>query len=389
MNQTEFTPSSHPQQNPADAARQRSDQELPKDIPYKKHAKIAEQYRSLLESQRQNIERERAAFAEERKLWEMERSILKERIAHLEANSSAGSGYSKLNSQQNMSGDDQSKADQANSNHSHAVWEGPVTSFRPTREFYDEGHPPVESNSIPGFGLRSSFNVALSPKSEDLLSAQPSIPVPGEKVDKDLDGIMLKSTALHPEIVAKVTSPSTTKSSPSHPRSDQETASTRVAKGKAPRKLSRADLEVPEQNLTRDAGHTPMAVLGSGSEVSSSVSDTADDNLTSEEPREPVVTQDPAFEDSDPVINLEDDPALTGPLSLKNDPDADNPFLQELNQKLLAEARKAVGESPAAAEDNKEEEEEDDDDDEPEPELRLKDTTNFGTAYGSTEIGKI
>lgn len=205
-------------------------------------------------------------------------------------------------------------------------------------------------------------------------------------VDRDLDGIMLKSTALHSEVVAKVASPST-KSSPSHPRSDQDTASTQGRKGKAPRKLSRADLEVPEQNLTRDAGHTPMAVLGSGSEVSSSNSDIADDNSTTEEPREPVVTEDPAFADSDPVINLEDDPALTGPLSLKNDPDADNSFLQELDQKLLAEARKAVlGESPSTVANDDDEEE---DDDQPEPELKLKDTMNFGTVYGSTEIRKV
>jgi hypothetical protein len=111
-----------------------------------------EQSRSLLESQRANFERERTSFANERKLWEMERSMLKARIAELEAgqtngvttdgrtsNGSSPPGHFRTDFA--FRGRGPTSQPHGASNGQHHVWEGPVTADnKPTRVFPEEGN---------------------------------------------------------------------------------------------------------------------------------------------------------------------------------------------------------------------------------------------------------
>lgn len=343
----------------------------PEGTTYAEFAAYIEQSRSLLERLQANFERERAAFAEERKLWNMERALLKSRITLLESTRKDGSDRSNGTSskaahlrtdfsfQGRPDSRDPSQQNGGSNNggqNGHHVWEGSSPgSMRPTRVFPDENN----------FGHQPSLDAALSPQSRAVdRSMETSVSVPVEKVDSELDGIRLKSTALPPDVAAKVV-----KSNPEPQR--------RMPEGRTPLKLKLSDLGAPDENLTRDAGHTPMAILGTESYQSPT-----DDMAGEENPLTPTTTRQQLqpVESSDSYfpLDLPDDPALKGPLSLQNDAEADKSFLSELDQKLLDEARKAV----SGPSDEHDDSDDDDDQNEPDSELKLKDSTNFGTAFG-------
>ncbi|QKX61099.1 uncharacterized protein TRUGW13939_08245 [Talaromyces rugulosus] len=335
-----------------------------------------EQSRSILENQRLNFERERLVFAQERKLWEIERTMLKSRIVELESAGSGAFQTSFRNPDFGLKGDSMSHTQQ------HPVWEGPIPgSRRPTRVFPEETGkpdlyiPPTEAN---GFGFRSSLDAALSP----LLfrpADETSVPVPIEKVDSQLDGITLKSTALPPDVVAKVMTPPTSISPTSSPPKTETESSKQAADGKSPLRLELSSLGPPAENLTRNAGHTPMAILGTETEISTRTpSEMGDDEVT----LAPVVTKQPIENSESYFPPPDDDPALTGPLSLRNEAESDNSFFSLLDKKLLDEAKKAVsGPSDADADDADESK----GGEEPDPELKLKASTNFGTVFGQVE----
>lgn len=332
-----------------------------------------EQSRSILENQRLNFERERLVFAQERKLWEIERAMLKSRIVELESAGSGAFQTSFRNPDFGFKGDSMSNTQQ------HPVWEGPIPgSRRPTRVFPEETDkpnlyiPPTEAN---GFGFRSSLDAALSPqlfRSAD----EASVPVPIEKVDSQLDGITLKSTALPPDVVAKVMTPTSLSPTSSPPKTEAE-SSKQVADGKSPLRLELSSLGPPAENLTRNAGHTPMAILGTETEISTRTpSEMGDDEVT----LAPVVTKQPIENSESYFPPPDDDPALTGPLSLRNEAESDNSFFSVLDKKLLDEAKKAVS-GPSDADDADESK----GGEEPDPELKLKASTNFGTVFGQVE----
>lgn len=377
-----------------------------KENTYRELSVYVDQSRSLLESQRLHFERERLLFSEERKLWEMERSLLKSRIAELEAAAGGNNGRSYTNhfrSSFSLTGGGVSRTGlwepngSSNGNRDtqeHHVWEGPLPgSRRPTRVFPGEDNfdvkptlflAPTEAN---GFGFSASLDAALSPQLFDR-TGRISMPVPIEKVDSQLDGITLKSTALPPDVVAKVMTPPTSISPTSSPPKDEPDAPKSVAEGKSPLKLKLSDLGPPDENLVRNAGHTPMAILGTETEAS---------NLSpyemmlgeaemeeEEAPLAPVVTKQPV-ENGDsyfPIIEVDEDPALKGPLTLENNKGADSAFLLQLDQKLLDEAKKVTGRSFATEEEVDSEDDTAGGDNEPDPELKLKPSTNFGTAFG-------
>ncbi|KAL2010224.1 hypothetical protein VTN00DRAFT_6031 [Thermoascus crustaceus] len=354
----------------------------------------AEQSRALLESQRINFERERAMFAEERKLWDRERAVLKSRIAELESalngrsqklgTSAAGPFRSDFSFQQNSPG---AQSQQSGSDNGHHVWEGSSPHSKPTRVFTDENRkpdsdlPPIREH---GLGPPPSLDTALSPRSKAVdHSATASVPVPIEKLDSNLDGITLKSTALPPDLVAKVMtppSPSPLDGSPSQnpdPKALKEGPERRNSL-----KLKLSDLGPPDKNLTRDAGHTPMVIVDTETELNQQSS--SEVTSYAGNPAEPVSTLRLPTEQSDSYFpDLDEDPALAGPLSLQNEEEKDRDFLNELDQKLLDEARKVLSNSSDPSAQNL-----DDDDDErsgegeQEPELKLKHTNNFGTAFG-------
>lgn len=348
-----------------------------------------EQSRSLLENQRLSFERERLVFAQERKLWEIERAMLKSRIAELE---SAGSGAFQTSFRNpdfglrvnSMSIGLWETNNVQNNTQQHPVWEGPIPgSRRPTRVFPEETTgkpdlyiPPTEAN---GFGIRSSLDAALSPQL--FRPAEASVPVPIEKVDSQLDGITLKSTALPPDVVAKVMTPPTSISPTSSPPKTETESLKQAADGKSPLRLELSDLGPPAENLTRDAGHTPMAILGTETEISTrSPSDIADEEVT----LAPVATKQPVENSESYFPTIDDDPALTGPLSLRNEAESDSSFFSVLDKKLLDEAKKAVL-GPSDADDADDAEESKEAGEEPDPELKLKASTNFGTVFGQVE----
>lgn len=383
--------------------------ELPLDF-----AAYIERSRAALESQRVSFERERAAFVQERRLWDTERMILKSRIAELEASADincGGRGDAFVKYPQIRGSDFPPSSsvggvppagggtDRLNgaANGQHHVWEGPVQKTKPTRVF------PEESNGQE-VNHRSGENGAdtLATLDSALPQTYHSIGIPGANIDGSLDGIRLKSSSLPSNFAAKGTT------EPPEISLESGSPSKSNPGEKSGRRISLSNLGPPEVNLTKDAGHTPMAVIESGSEVSNEASNASyfnngeeDDDEEEEVPLAPQTTFSCPGEQSNPCIpeydEPDDDPALTGTLGLTKDETANNAFLDELDERLLDEARKVLS-GPAGAETKGDGHDHDDvggdgddetnerksDVEEPEPELRFRKTTNFGTAFGST-----
>ncbi|KAL3486736.1 hypothetical protein BJX62DRAFT_16681 [Aspergillus germanicus] len=352
--------------------------------------------RSLLNRQRINFDRERILFAEERQLWDKERELLKIRIAELESllkSKGVATGAVPPTSH-GISFSSSTSPSQ--------VWEGSSPMSRPTRVFPDEEKPEAQSQfqfHLPTVleqggasqttGLPApSLDAALSPKSRATDSTT-SVPVPIEKLDSRLDGITLKSSALPPDVVARVMTPPSPSSRETSPNSSHDKPSMERRNSV---KLKLSDLGAPERNLVRDAGHTPMVVIDR--DVDTAQGSPGEGPALVEGPLTPPVTRvRQPTERSDSyfsgVIDLPEDPALKGPLSLVNEKDHDNDFLSEVDQKLLSQARQILGDGPKREDVN--------DDDvvdetaekpsgqgEAEPEIRFKSTTNFGTAFGQS-----
>lgn len=180
---------------------------------------------------------------------------------------------------------------------------------------------------------------------------------------------------------------------------------------KAALRLKLSELGPPDRNRTMDAGHTPMAVVDDSWAQEEEGDDNANEGQGQTQQAHPRETSDSYFPD------LPEDPALKGPLSLLNDKDHDTGFLKELNEKLLDEARqgeegdqnqnqsqiapsgdpknrattkgqgeghierhvKGEGHEDLAGQDGGQDDG---------LELRLKSTTNFGSAFGDSHCGK-
>lgn len=354
-------------------------------------ANYLDQAQSLLDRQRANFEGERALFAEERQLWEQERTLLKSKIAELEsllrrtgatvADSTSPPGASAPHSSITFQTLPTNWSDATHSAANSQVWEGSSPGSRPTRVF-PEAEKLVDSQtslSEQGATLSTpSLDAALSPRSHATdLTPGSTTSVPIEKVDSKLDGITLKSTALPPEIFARVMTP------PSPLSRETSPSATQKAENKPGFKLRLSELGPPERNLVRDAGHTPMAVIDRDMETE--LPSPNEDTKEEDEPLTPRALRQPAENSDSYFADLPDDPALKGPLSLVNDEEHDNDFLKELDQKLLGEARQVLG-SSGATEESKEGETNASNPGEQEPELKLRSTTNFGTAFGDPEL---
>ncbi|KAI9374259.1 hypothetical protein BJX61DRAFT_540992 [Aspergillus egyptiacus] len=348
-----------------------------------------EQSRSLLDRQRVNFDRERILFAEERELWEKERELLKSRITELES----------LLKHKGVATASATVLPTASSSHPPSsvfhsqIWEGSSPMRRPTRVFPDDGKSvsPNQLPTMPEQGANAllpapSLDAALSPKSRATETA--SMPVPIEKLDSSLDGITLKSSALPPDVVARVMTPPSPASRETSPNLNHEKPSMERRKSL---QLKLSDLGPPERNLVRDAGHTPMVVIDVQDEDAAQGSPGGEGDLSVlEKPFTPPVTrlqQPPERADSyfAGVTDLPEDPALKGPLSLVNEKEHDDDFLQEVDQKLLNQAMQLLGRGS-----QKEEQEEAEEESETQPsgqgeevpEIKFKNTTNFGVAFG-------
>ncbi|KAL4884155.1 hypothetical protein BJY04DRAFT_14936 [Aspergillus karnatakaensis] len=380
IRRTHSVPGDHPTLNPDHARKLEMKQET---VPALAIGYL-EQSRSLLDRQRINFDRERILFAEERQLWEKERELLKTRITELESLlKSRGVATAATVPHVHRTASASTSPSQ--------VWEGSSPISRPTRVFRDEERSESQLSSVSEQGASvlpvPSLDAALSPKSHATDSST-SVPVPIEKLDSKLDGITLKSSALHPDIVARVmTPPSPASREPSPPTSSQEKPSMDRRNSV---KLKLSDLGPPDKNLVRDAGHTPMVVIdrdvdtaqGSPGEAVQVLGNPLTPPVT--RLRQPTERSDSYFSG---ITNLADDPALKGPLSLVNEEEHDNDFLSEVDQKLLSQVRQVLGHS--TKEETIEEEPEQpagQGQGEEVPEIKFKNTTNFGTAFGRPSI---
>ncbi|KAJ5573892.1 uncharacterized protein N7459_008319 [Penicillium hispanicum] len=363
-----------------------------------------DQSRELLDNQRATFEAERRLFAQERRLWEKERSLLKTKIAELEAllksqrslltNANASAphlGKSTFGTLPPLAPNDTGL-------HSAQVWEGSSPGGRPTRVFRDEEIPDNTHLSPIIEGSASnppSLDAALSPRSRpvDTSGATVSVPVPIEKLDSRLDGITLKSSALPPGVVARVitppspspleTSPAPAPSAPARPDVEHRNSL----------KLKLSDLGPPNENLVRDAGHTPMAIFeADGSQRSTKEASPLEEPQSQEEiPLAPAATKahQPIEHAESYFPDLPDDPALKGPLGLTNDEEHDSSFLNELDQKLLDQAKRLLSSSGASVDPSESDPEVSSRGaEEQEPEIKFKNSTNFGTAFGLSSLGK-
>jgi hypothetical protein len=373
-------------------------------------ANYLEQARTLLHRQRASFENERALFAQERQLWEKERELLKLRISELEAllksKSTPNDDYSAPGTLAGFSlnpfGGPVSPNLSIERHRSHGymsaqVWEGPSPTSRPTRVFHDvekiDGQNHLASITEQGAHLpltAPSLDAALSPKARAAeLSACMSIPVPIEKLDSKLDGITLKSSALPPDVVARVITPPSPLPMDVSPGSSDRSKTSSERKNSLKLKLS--ELGPPDVNLVKDAGHTPMVLIDADADTEqTSVNGDVITRVQGKEeepfaPRATMVGQ-PAENSDSYFPDVPDDPALKGPLSLLNEEEHDSEFLQELDLKLLDQARRAIGRSSDPEPDD--EKVADADPTESVPELKFKNTTNFGTAFGASDFEK-
>lgn len=351
-----------------------------------------DQSRALLQSQRVNFETERALFAQERKLWERERALLRSKITELEAI------VKNQGTRANQSMDTARfvlQSSQYNTNGVAAqVWEGTSPGSQPTRVFMDHESPdqsylsPISENGL----NPPSLDRALSPQAQpvDPSRAPVSLPVPIEKLDSTLDGITLKSTALPPGVVARVITPP----SPSPlVTSENPTGAARPSmEYRNSLKLKLSELGPPNENLLRDAGHTPMAIIDGldDSRTTNEGSPLEVATQAEEAPLAPVATHvpQPSENTASYFPDVPDDPALKGPLGLINDEEHDTNFLNELDQKLLDQAKNILGNSVESADPNEtDSESEFVGQGDKEPEIKFRKSTNFGSAFGISNLG--
>lgn len=396
-----------------------------------------QQSRAILQTQRLNFERERKVFAEERKLfegerklWNTERALLKAKIVDLEAaftktksekrrysNDSTKSSSQSLRSSFNTVGGSRASF---KSNTSPPIWEGPENIVPASRVFsepsalamnpFTEDQTKHANGHLPSISENGSFpslQKEISPSSipPDRFT---SVPIPIDKIDKSLDGITLKSRALAPSFVTKVMTPEaiTPQRSPS--------PNSKLAGGAGLLVGIDTLLSPLDEKLRLHAGHTPMAFDKASSTGPTSDQSTEIPTPVQEKPPAPAPTarrpplrptekSDSYFsftadKHPEPTTNGKgeekenDDPELTGPLALSsnNEHGQSNAFLDTLDAKLMMEAKRYVM-SPEStqSDDNDQSTAPGGTQDEEGPRLRMKNSMNFGSAFGSNRCGNI
>lgn len=394
-----------------------------------------EQSRSLVENQRLNFEREREVFEKERTLWNAERAMLKARIAdlefhwnqnNLERSSNDGVGGSAQSVRKHLpqlSSLSSTRASRGSSetNGFAPVWETPDMGTAVTRVFSTEtnGGSPVWETPDMGATVTRVFSAEEQPQPKKVVSITTSLPsiaenatdqpvsplstrVPVTVLDSSLDGITLKSAGLESSFVRASVSSTTSPPQPPSPgpQIHQE------------EKISPTDLA-----LVRDAGHTPKQSgkaatsdetastaesrkpAGSDEYITKHKADSSDSG-PSRPPILPSERSDSYFSvASDTNITEEEqrqengDVELTGPLAMesKHEEGQDNEFLTQLDALLRVESQRSrldptIGHTKPV--DDGVNDDNDDEDDEG-PKLKLKQSLNFGSVFGSKKCGHI
>ena len=323
---------------------------------------VFEQSRTLLDKQRNAAEHERQTFAAERALWDLERQALYARVQELEQ---------ALNIKNGQTVSKQSSAVSPTETGQHLfgsfsnVSQGGVDSLGSFSHSNGSRHTSMESNGDEfwrGAGARKgsvatrtfSDSSARSSKAEDrrlpsiaetespdkpsgILSTStnriPSTSSNGPKLNKDFDGIRLKSVSQLPEhavLTPESPSPKQVASPPGHIQ------------------IPSSGLSAPEDILTKDAGHTPLVRLTDPTDDLSAVASNSQ-TPTQEGPWDPRPSVAyPPSERSDSYFppppedaheDGDEDPELKGPLTLQDNGQNDKAFLDELDSKLTDAAR--------------------------------------------------
>ncbi|EXJ71994.1 uncharacterized protein A1O5_04497 [Cladophialophora psammophila CBS 110553] len=355
----------------------------------------------------------RQSHESERKAWAIERTALKARISELEQTlnksrdpkrrSSNDSTATSLRSFKSdfqpfgINGKHRPRISPEPTITESPVWKGPESTPPVTRVFASDD----EVCHLPSISEDEAMP-ALSKEVSPTSGGQENIPIPIEKVDNTLDGITLKSAALTSSFDKEITSPQFASPALSPvPQPNKE----------EPWRLDVSTLISPlDEKLKRHAGHTPMAFDGNLS------SDVASNALTpkQENPLAPAPTQRPPLrpsENSDSYFSLSSapeekakepqepepahetlhDPPLKGPLML--DPNAktvesveflnilDGRLIEEKEQQDRAESNLSGGSSEERKASKQQPGEPSANDDDM-PRLRMKNSMNFGSAWG-------
>ena len=366
------------------------------------------------------MEHQRQNFDEERALWNTERTELHERIAQLEgslrryeatSSSQVSSHVSNRHSVSPSNSSFWSLPNKDGSRHTSAsttgdeIWRGPKLDVQPTRTFSDPTAQltrPGDRDRLPSIAENTTCGRKDSLDMEIGLH-KPSLS--GAKADKNLDGITFKSKFMSPVLAKKVMTPQ----SPSPQTSSTPPLSPKTIQ------LPSSKLEAPFDPYTKDAGHTPLArhtYFSADGAVSEGDGATPTQPETERPPLEPHASfakvpsersdsyfppaeEEPQDEDNESRDgedkSRDEDPELKGPLGLDSSHGEDNQFLNELDSKLLEAARSeefgspSVGLEQGKSTDN---DEKDFEHPEHEPRLRIKKSTNFGSAFGAKTCGK-
>lgn len=372
----------------------------------------------------------RSTHEQERKAWEIERTALKTRIADLEfkLNKATGGqrrlsndsssltarsfksdfhvpGYAGKNGIRHHSSISNAPLENLKQENGKPIWE-PASPVPATRVFsHDDDVPPHHLPSISEDGPVDSLSKQTSHENKT---------IPIQEIDETLDGINVRSEGVKSSF-NKVMSPIIV-ASPS-PKQQIEPPRLSLEPGSL--------LDPLDAKLVRNAGHTPLifeGVLSSSattdggatpqpekpaapapttrpplrpSEHSQSYFSTEDihapepPSVEQQFPETAIVDED---EDIEPQFQPEDDKPLTGPLML--DPsgksEASHNFLEKLDDRLEDIVRKSLSSSPNHSPARKEQpakQEKHDTEDDGFPTLRLKKSTNFGSAFGRTMPG--
>lgn len=362
-------------------------------------------------------EQQRQAYEQERKAWEIERMALKTKIADLEFKlNKASGGRRRMSNDSPFASGSSLKTDfhipftaphhngirhhtisnapleHLRQEHGKPVWE-PASPLPATRVFShddDVQHLPSISEDGPG--------IVLSPQ-----RSNENKPIPIQQIDDTLDGITVKSEGVKSSF-NKIMSPIIIARSPSPKQQTVE-----------PPKMTldgSSLLDPLDAKLKKHAGHTPLAFDES---LSSLGTTNGDSTPQAEDPKDPAPTKRPPLrpsensqsyfstddihapapetileeeqEDPEPQFVPEDDKPLTGPLMLDaaGTSQASHIFLDKLDHILEEEVRKSLSPSPAHSPAPSQQSSKTDD--ENFPRLRMKKSTNFGSAYGATAPG--
>lgn len=377
----------------------------------------------------------RQTHEQERKAWDIERSALRTKIADLEfqLNKTKDSGRRLSNESSHGTFRSLPKPDfdfhtsiaKRNARHARVqqartapsqppVWQ-PESAAPPTRVFGKDD----DTTYLPSISEDASLDHMddLSPR-----STHENHPIPIQQIDGTLDGITVRSEGVRSSF-SKIMSPivvATPARSPS-PRAYQD-GNRLVVDGYSA-------LDGLEHKLVRNAGHTPLIFDGTVSvtETLSAAPTPKPDELEVEQKEVPIApaptakrppprpsekadsfftphdvqaiaeeVEPPEEEDEfehKPLFDTHEDKPLTGPLMLDHlgESQASHVFLDKLDEKLNEEVRRSKSNSPENAGsparqqlDHAEEEGEEDE----VPRLRLKKSTNFGSAYGFSMPGQ-